>query len=433
MTTAAHRRATVRDVRRATRDTPGADHRRRRVRARPPPRRARALGAGGVRRGRGSRRDRHRVLRRAVAGAADRLAASSRARPGWRARPAAAGAPAGSAGSPTSARRSRWPRSAFGVVLLVEAVLGRGALFWPLVLGVVGVALLWRQADEAQRERWLDTTGRIDPVRAVLGSGGWASYARLAAGVGLIVIALVLFALRGGSVGLARDVAVAALLGVVGLAHRARPVGVPAGLRPDRRARRAGPHPGARRRRRAPARLGAADARADPEERRRRRDGRPAGPRPGARPAVLAVRRRGDRRDAPSPARCAASAAEVEDAHGVSVEVVTRRRLRPSTSALRPVVAATREAVVNAAKHAGTGQVDVYAEVHRRRRRRVRPRPRPRLRPGRRPRRPARRAAQHHRPDGAPRRHRRRAIDARRGHRGAAAPAPPATGGHRMS
>ena len=31
--------------------------------------------------------------------------------------------------------------------------------------------------------------------------------------------------------------------------------------------------------------------------------------------------------------------------------------------ALRPVVAATREAVTNAAKHAGTGQVDVYAEV----------------------------------------------------------------------
>ena len=72
-------------------------------------------------------------------------------------------------------------------------------MFWPIVLGLVGVALLWRQADEAQRERWLDTTGRIDPVRAVLGSGGWAAYARLAAGVGLIVSALVLFALRGGS------------------------------------------------------------------------------------------------------------------------------------------------------------------------------------------------------------------------------------------
>ena len=61
------------------------------------------------------------------------------------------------------------------------------------MLGVVGIALLWRQADEAQRERWLDSTGRIDPMRVVFGDGGWASYARIAAGIGLIVLALVLF------------------------------------------------------------------------------------------------------------------------------------------------------------------------------------------------------------------------------------------------
>ena len=89
---------------------------------------------------------------------------------------------------------------AFGGVLLVEAVLGRGTIFWPAFIAVVGIALLWRQADEAQRERWLDTTGRIDPVRVVLGEGGWAAYARLAAGIGLIITALVLFAFRGGSV-----------------------------------------------------------------------------------------------------------------------------------------------------------------------------------------------------------------------------------------
>ena len=55
-------------------------------------------------------------------------------------------------------------------------------------------------------------------------------------------------------------------------------------------------------------------------------------------------------------------AAEVEDAHGVSVEVVTVGDC-PMSEALRPVVNATREAVTNAAKHAGTGQVDVYAEI----------------------------------------------------------------------
>ena len=52
-----------------------------------------------------------------------------------------------------------------GAVLLVDAVIGQGALFWAALLGLGGVALLWRQADEAQRERWLDThrPGRPGP------------------------------------------------------------------------------------------------------------------------------------------------------------------------------------------------------------------------------------------------------------------------------
>jgi signal transduction histidine kinase len=82
----------------------------------------------------------------------------------------------------------------------------------------VGLAVLWRQADEAQRERWADTTTRIDPVRAVLGRGGPASYARLAAGVCLLGGALALFAVQTGQAGVASDVLFAGLLGVVGLA-----------------------------------------------------------------------------------------------------------------------------------------------------------------------------------------------------------------------
>ena len=56
------------------------------------------------------------------------------------------------------------------------------------------------------------------------------------------------------------------------------------------------------------------------------------------------------------------AAAGVEDAHGVSVDVVTVGDCDFDES-LRAVVAAAREAVTNAAKHAGTGRVDVYAEV----------------------------------------------------------------------
>jgi signal transduction histidine kinase len=56
-----------------------------------------------------------------------------------------------------------------------------------------------------------------------------------------------------------------------------------------------------------------------------------------------------------------AAAAEVEDAHGVPVEVVTVGDA-PVSDRLQPVVLAAREAMVNAAKHSGADQVDVYAE-----------------------------------------------------------------------
>ena len=55
-------------------------------------------------------------------------------------------------------------------------------------------------------------------------------------------------------------------------------------------------------------------------------------------------------------------AAEVEDNHGVDVDVVCVGDC-PFDEPLRAVVNATREALVNAAKHAGTGKVDVYVEV----------------------------------------------------------------------
>src|SRR4051812_38632501 len=70
---------------------------------------------------------------------------------------------------------------ALGLAVLARTLVGGSVLFWPVLLGVVGLAVLWRQADEAQRERWLDSSGRIDFYRAVVGSGGVASYARLAA------------------------------------------------------------------------------------------------------------------------------------------------------------------------------------------------------------------------------------------------------------
>jgi signal transduction histidine kinase len=56
------------------------------------------------------------------------------------------------------------------------------------------------------------------------------------------------------------------------------------------------------------------------------------------------------------------AAAEVEDAHGVPVEVVHVGDL-PHAGAVVPLASAAREAVVNAAKHSGASVVQVYAEV----------------------------------------------------------------------
>lgn len=249
----------------------------------------------------------------------------------------------------------------FGAILMLEAVLGRGAVFWPLVIGIVGVALLWRQADEAQRERWLDGTGRIAPMRVVFGNGGWASYARVAAGVGLIVMALVLYSAHGGSVSLARDIIVAALLTVVGLAIVIGPwVYRLAADLSDERAERV------RTQERADVAAHLHDsvlqtlaliqknaddsatvARLARAQERDLRSWLYAGDSIDERTVASALR---------------GAAARVEDEYGVSVDVVNVGDC-DFDEALRAIVHAAGEALTNAAKHAGTGKIDVYAEI----------------------------------------------------------------------
>ncbi|MGL6279175.1 MAG: PspC domain-containing protein [Gaiella sp.] len=70
-----------------------------------------------------------------------------------------------------------------------------------------------------------------------------------------------------------------------------------------------------------------------------------------------------DRRSDTLRATLEAVCVEVEDLHGVPIEVVV---VGPDVAAAGPAVeavAAVREAVVNAAKHAGVERIDVYAEV----------------------------------------------------------------------
>ncbi len=252
---------------------------------------------------------------------------------------------------------------AIGVVVLGQTLIGGSVVFWPVLLGVIGLAVLWRQADEAQRERWVDSTGRIDFVKAVVGSGGTASWARLAGGVGLLVSALVLFALQtgqSGQVGVARDVVVAGALGVAGLALMVGPwlVRLTGDLSEERAAR-------VRSQERADmaAHLHDSVLQTLALIQKHASDGRTV--------ATLARAQERDLRswlydeEAPPDTSVAsalkAAAAEVEDGHGVPVEVVTVGDAAVSER-VRPLVLAAREAMVNAAKHSGADQVDVFAE-----------------------------------------------------------------------
>jgi len=250
-----------------------------------------------------------------------------------------------------------------GVVVLGQNLFGGSLLFWPVLLGVGGLAVLWRQADEAQRERWLDSSGRVNLLRAVVGSGGVASYARLAAGVGLLALALVLFAVQSGGpagVSVARDVVLAGALGVAGVALLVAPwlFRLVGDLSEERAAR-------VRSQERADVAAHLHDSVLQTLAliQKHAGDSRTV--------ATLARAQERDLRSwlygettAPDTSVAAAlrqAAAEVEDAHGVPVEVVTVGDTDVSER-LRPLVLAAREAVVNAAKHSGAAKVDVFAE-----------------------------------------------------------------------
>ncbi len=247
-----------------------------------------------------------------------------------------------------------------GAVLLVQATFGQGALFWALIIGVVGVALLWRQADEAQRERWF-TQGRMDPVRIVFGSGGWASYARVFVGVGLVVAALFIIGFDGGSLQEARLAVLAGGLGVVGLLFVVGPwvFRLSSDLSAERAER-------IRTQERADVAAHLHDSVLQTLALIQKSSGDAATVARLARAQERDLRSwlyAGEATDDRSVASALrGAAAEVEDTHGVSVEVVAVGDC-PMHETLRPVVAAAREAMTNAAKHAGTGHVDVYAEI----------------------------------------------------------------------
>jgi signal transduction histidine kinase/phage shock protein PspC (stress-responsive transcriptional regulator) len=248
-----------------------------------------------------------------------------------------------------------------GVLCLLQAVFGGGALLWPIVFAVVGISLLWRQADEAQRERWLDSSGRVNPARLVFGGGGWADYARIAAGVGLLLSAIFIVGFGDGSLETARTALIAGGLGIVGIAIVVGPwvFRLASDLTAEREER-------VRTQERADVAAHLHDSVLQTLALIQKSSGDAATVARLARAQERDLRSwlfAGEATDERSVASALRGvAAEVEDAHGISVDVVSVGDCDMDET-LRPVVAATREALSNAAKHAGTPRVDVYAEI----------------------------------------------------------------------
>ncbi|MBA0054276.1 PspC domain-containing protein [Streptomyces sp. AJS327] len=250
------------------------------------------------------------------------------------------------------------------LVLAGNLQFGRANTYlWPVVLIGVGVALVWRQADNARRAHWAAVTRRK----------GLVPIARSAAGVLLVAVGVAGIVLVQGSARHLGPVLQAALAILVGIALLAGPylVRMMQDLSEERLMRiraqeraevaahihdsvlhtltliqRNAEEP------REVARL----ARAQERELREWLYRRPAG---GAKDSGE------DESEGPGTLTEAVkgAAAEVEDYHGVPVEVVCVGEC-PLDEGLSAQVQAAREAMVNAAKYGGEGgAVQVYAEV----------------------------------------------------------------------
>jgi signal transduction histidine kinase/phage shock protein PspC (stress-responsive transcriptional regulator) len=250
---------------------------------------------------------------------------------------------------------------AVGVLLAATMATGQTLAIGPLLLAGAGVALLWWQADEAQRQRWLDPSRRMGPIKAIVGGGGWRAYLRIGAGLLLLVGAITLFSLRSGSLSVALNVGLAAAFGIVGLGFMVGPwlFRLSADLSEEREAR-------VRSEERADVAAHLHDSVLQTLALIQRSAGDPTTVSRLARAQERDLRSWLFEDEGEGPATLApalrAVAAEVEDAHGIPVEVVCVGDMAISEDD-RPLVLAAREAITNAAKHSGASTVDVYAEA----------------------------------------------------------------------
>jgi signal transduction histidine kinase len=274
---------------------------------------------------------------------------------------------------PPGERRQALGLAALGLgVAIAASAAGDTVVGWvagPLGVAAVGVALVWREADETRRRRWV-AVGR----GGLLGSGGKTALLRVLTGALFVTGGLAVFLLGRLDLSQLRSGLLAVLATLIGVAVLTVPfwVRLSRELRDERRERIRGAE-------RAEIAAHLHDSvlqtlaliqrqsdqprevlrLARGQERELRtwlfgptgygRVGLPAGgPDDGAAATVAGA--------------ISAAAAEVEDTYAVGVRPVVVGDCA-LTDGLFALVAASREAMVNAAKHAGVTEVSVYAEV----------------------------------------------------------------------
>ena len=225
-------------------------------------------------------------------------------------------------------------------------------LIWPVVVVAAGLALVWRQADETSRVRWL---GAVTDRRP--------QWLRVAGGGALLLAGLVGFLASNHELQAARDGVVAIGVVVAGLALMLAPWWwqLVQDLGAERRER-------IRSQERAELAAHLHDSVLQTLALIQRRADSPGEVQRLARGQERALRGWLYSQRAPSgptltfAAAVEAAAAEVETDHGTPVEVVTVGDCALDDR-LDAVVRAAREAMVNASKFAGVDHVDVFVEV----------------------------------------------------------------------
>ncbi|WP_082155247.1 ATP-binding protein [Jiangella alkaliphila] len=250
-----------------------------------------------------------------------------------------------------------------GVWLLVQQTpLGVSpAVFFPLLLAAAGLTLVWRAADEQERSRLSAISPRLPWLAALTGKGGWIAGMRVVAGAGVVVAGVVVFLVGQGQFDRTMDALGGVLVILVG-------VGLIIGpwlwklwrnLETERRARIVSQE-------RADMASHLHDSVLQTLALIQKQANDPR--------AVVRLARSQERDlrawlysdlvdDGSSLAAALTKmAAEVEDAFGTPVEVVTVGDAEIDDVA-RAVLKAAREATVNAAKHSGADKIDIFVEA----------------------------------------------------------------------